>query len=245
MIKTLHPDWDAPETVAALCTTRIGGGSRAPYDRLNLGLHVGDDEATVLGNRALLRRDCELPAEPCWINQTHGTHVVTLEQDASRDADAAVTRRPGMVAAVMVADCLPILLCNRAGTEVAAVHAGWRGLQAGVIQAAVSAMDASANELMAWIGPGISQAHFEVGDEVRDAFAAVTGSAQDYFRAHGDGHWLCDLPGLARRVLADLGIAEIVLSPHCSYRDREQFYSYRRERVTGRMAALIWIRPEA
>lgn len=245
MIKTLHPDWDAPATIGALCTTRIGGGSRAPWDQLNLGLHVGDDENTVLANRERLRRQCDLPAEPCWINQTHGTRVVTLERDTGRDADAAVTRRPGLVAAVMIADCLPILLCNRAGSEVAAVHAGWRGLQAGVIQAAVGAMDSAADELMAWIGPGISQAHFEVGDEVRSAFAESIGSVQDYFSAQGDGHWLCDLPGLARRVLADLGIAEITQSPHCSYRDRDLFYSYRRDRVTGRMAALIWIDPEA
>lgn len=245
MIKALHPDWSAAAGIGALCTTRIGGASTAPYESLNLGLHVGDDEACVLENRARLRRQFELPAEPCWINQTHGTQVVTLEDDAGRDADAAITRVPGLVAAVMVADCLPILIRNRAGTEVAAVHAGWRGLQAGVIQSAVAAMQSPAEELMAWIGPGISAAHFEVGADVRDAFAATIDPAQEFFRPHGDGHWLCDLPGLADRVLARLGVGAVSRDPHCSYRDRDLFFSYRRDQATGRMAALIWIEPGA
>lgn len=245
MIKSLRPDWNAPPTIAALCTTRIGGESNAPYDSLNLGLHVGDDEACVLANRKRLREQFDLPAEPGWINQTHGTAVVTLERDQSRDADVAITRRPGLVAAVMVADCLPILLCNRAGSEVAAVHAGWRGLQAGVVQAAVGAMQSPASELLAWIGPGISREHFEVGEDVRNAFGAVISPAQDFFSTSGADRWLCDLPAIARYQLGELGVGEIGCDPHCSYRDRELFYSYRRDRVTGRMAALIWIRPGA
>ncbi len=245
MIKSLRPDWNAPPTIAALCTTRIGGASNAPYDSLNLGLHVGDDEACVLANRRRLREQFELPAEPGWINQTHGTAVVMLERDQGRDADVAITRQPGLVAAVMVADCLPILLCNRAGSEVAAVHAGWRGLQAGVVEAAVGAMQSPASELLAWIGPGISREHFEVGEDVRDAFAAVIKPAQEFFSASGADRWLCDLPAIARYLLGGLGVGKISCDPHCSYRDRELFYSYRRDQVTGRMAALIWIRPGA
>ena len=182
-----------------------------------------------------------MPAEPGWINQTHGTRAIVLENENDRDADAAITRQPGRVAVIMIADCLPILLCNRDGSEVAAVHAGWRGLQAGVIQAALAAMRSSNDCLMAWIGPGISQAAFEVGDEVRAAFAGSDAAALQYFEANRPGHWLCDLAGLAQRVLEQQGVATVFRDPHCSYRDSELFYSYRRDGATGRMAALIWI----
>ena len=241
MIEVVEPAWEAPPAVRALCTTRLGGVSRPPWDGLNLGLHVGDDEADVRRNRAILRRELALPAEPEWISQTHGTRCVVLEEDRSRDADAAVTRESGRVAVVMIADCLPLLLCNRDGSEVAALHAGWRGLQAGVVQAALGRMRSRPAELMAWIGPGISQAHFEVGDEVLEAFGASVDGAAEFFRPHGAGHWMCDLAGLAERVLERQGVGRVLRDPHCSYRDADRFYSYRRERVTGRMAALIWI----
>ena len=143
MIEIIQPQWPAPASVSAFCTTRVGGVSAEPFDSLNLALHVGDDAARVTANRERLRVQLGLPAEPCWINQTHGTRAVTLERDSERDADAAITRRAGTVAVIMTADCLPILICNRAGTEVAAVHAGWRGLQAGVIQSALDAMTSS------------------------------------------------------------------------------------------------------
>ena len=170
MIETIKPNWQAPSTIHACCTTRRGGVSLAPYDACNLGLHVGDREADVIANRRLLREALELPAEPSWINQTHGVHAVTLEHDSNRDADAAITRESGKIAVVMTADCLPILVCNRAGSEVAAIHAGWRGLQAGVIEATIAALHSAPQDLMTWIGPGISQACFEVGDEVHAAF---------------------------------------------------------------------------
>lgn len=241
MIEIIQPQWPAPATISACCTTRQGGVSESPYDSFNLALHVGDDEARVRQNRRALRDQLQLPAEPGWINQTHGTRAVVLEQDSDREADAAVTREPGQIAVVMTADCLPILICNRAGTEVAAVHAGWRGLRAGVIPAALATMQTAGDQLMAWIGPGISQACFEVGDEVRAAFADSIQDASGYFTAHGPGHWLCDLAGLAERVLNQHGVSQVFRDPHCSYRDAELFYSYRRAATTGRMAALIWI----
>lgn len=241
MIEIVEPQWQAPAAIRACCSTRRGGVSQAPFDELNLGLHVGDRDGDVVENRRRLHEYLRLPAEPCWINQTHSTRVVTLEQDDNRDADAAVTRQRGRVAVVMTADCLPILLCNRAGTEVAAIHAGWRGLQAGVIQSAVSAMHSEPAQLMAWIGPGISQGCFEVGDEVYAAFVDSIDAAAPCFSANRPGHWLCDLVGLADSVLRGLGVADVTRSEHCSYREADMFYSYRRAAVTGRMASLIWI----
>lgn len=242
MIETVKPDWIAPPGVCAFTTTRRGGVSQAPFDSFNLALHVGDDPAQVARNRELLRQLLNLPAEPCWINQTHGTDVVTLELDNSRDADAAITRRPGVVAVVMTADCLPVLVCNRDGSEVAAVHAGWRGLRAGVIQAALARMKSSSEQLQAWIGPGISQDNFEVGEEVRNAFIDSLQDAESFFSENRKGHWLCDLAGLAEQVLKRQGVVDVYRDPGCSYRDGENFFSYRRNPTTGRMASLIWIK---
>ncbi len=242
MIDFVAPRWPAPARIRAVCSTRVGGCSRTPFDSLNLALHVGDDPVSVWHNRERLRDLFDLPAEPEWLRQIHSSRVVRLESDSNREADAAITREPGRVAVVMTADCLPILICSQAGDEVAAVHAGWRGLQAGVIQAALASMQTPAQQLMAWIGPAISQAHFEVGDEVREAYTAVMPGSADFFEAHGAGHWLCDLPGLAQRVLERANVAAVYRDPHCSFRDQKLFYSYRREADTGRMAALIWIK---
>jgi len=242
MIETIVPDWVAPPGVCAYTTTRTGGVSQVPFDSLNLALHVGDDPVHVARNRELLQREMDLPAEPCWINQTHGTDVVTLELDNCRDADAAITRLPGVVAVVMTADCLPVLVCNRDGSEVAAVHAGWRGLQAGVIQDTLASMESSSEQLQAWIGPGISQDNFEVGGEVRSAFIDSMQDAESFFKENRKGHWLCDLGGLAERVLKGQGVVDVYRDAGCSYRDAEHFFSYRRNATTGRMASLIWIK---
>ena len=242
MIETVQPQWPAPAAIRAWCTTRVGGVSEAPFESLNLGLHVGDVDARVIENRERLQRQLKLPTEPAWIRQIHGTRVVVLGQNRGREADAAITRQTGVVAVVLVADCLPILLCNQAGTEVAAVHAGWRGLQAGVIEATLDRMQSPGDRLMAWIGPGISQPFFEVGDEVRSAFVESMPGARDYFRANNNHRWQCDLPGLAELRLNRRGIARVFRDPHCSYRDAGMFYSHRRDATTGRMAALIWIR---
>jgi YfiH family protein len=241
MIETITPDWPAPARIRACCTTRRGGVSARPFDSLNLGMHVGDREADVMQNRRRLRAQLALPGEPEWINQTHGVGVVTLENDSGRDADAAITRKPGRVAVVMTADCLPILLCNRDASEVAALHAGWRGLQAGIIQSTLAAMQSPRAQLLAWIGPGISQACFEVGEEVYAAFVDADGTTAACFSANRPGHWLCDLAGIAAALMYELGVAQVARSPHCSYRDAGRFYSYRRDAVTGRMASMIWI----
>lgn len=242
MIKFIAPEWPAPPNIGAFSTTRLGGDSLTPFDGFNLAAHVEDDPLQVSANRNRLRVETGLPDEPCWLDQTHGIQTVQLDIDRNRDADAAVTRLPGKVAVVMTADCLPILLCNRDGSEVAAVHAGWRGLQAGVIQSALDAMISNNQDLIAWIGPAITQPHFEVGDEVLEQFQQVLTGVENFFQQNRPGHWLCDLAGLARQVLEQHEVAAVFSDPHCSYRDEELFYSYRRASPTGRMATLIWIK---
>ncbi len=244
MLEFIRPDWPAPARVQALTTTRSGGVSVAPFDSFNLAAHVGDEASRVEQNRSLLLRQADLPAQPSWINQTHGRQAVILEDDDCRDADAAITREEGRVAVVMTADCLPILLTNLAGDEVAAIHAGWRGLQAGVIQSTLAGMRSSGDQLLAWIGPGITQPSFEVGDEVREAFLQSTVDADACFKGHGEGHWLCDLPGLAELTLRQQSIGAVSRDPHCSFGDEELFYSYRRDGQSGRMASLIWIKSQ-
>ncbi len=235
------PGWPAPANVKALSTTRAGGVGVAPFDSLNLGTHVGDDPAAVAANRARLR--ALLPVEPCWLNQVHGTAVVDLATaHGVPDADAAVSRTPGAVCVVMTADCLPVLLCDRAGTVVGAAHAGWRGLQGGVIEAAVRAMNVPAGELMAWLGPAIGPAAFEVGDEVRAAFVADDPAAACAFRPAGPaGKWLADLYLLARQRLAALGVTAVHGGDSCTFTEAERFFSYRRDGRTGRMASLVWL----
>jgi YfiH family protein len=235
-----QPEWAIPPHVKALYTKRLGGRSEAPFDSFNLAEHVGDDPVRVLRNRKLLL-SLPLPASPCWLQQTHSTTAVTLELEKNRVADAAITREADTVAVVMTADCLPILLCNRSGTEVAAVHAGWRGLLDGIVQATVAKMQSPTNELMAWIGPAISQSKFEVGDEVRQAFVEKQALADKRFISNRQAHWLCDLPALADDLLKSLDVADVTRSNLCSYSNDTDFFSYRRQAVTGRMASLIWI----
>jgi hypothetical protein len=244
-IEIIEAKWNAPSQVKALCTTRQGGFSQPPYDSFNLATHVGDDDQSVLRNRELLRNSLRLPAEPCWLEQTHSTRVVSLESDSSRLADAAFTRKADTIAIVMTADCLPILLCNRSGTEVAVIHAGWRGLVDGVIESTVNGMNSPVDQLLAWIGPGISQQCFEVGSEVRNFFIARNRADESYFVANRPAHWLCDLTGLATATMARLDIAEISRAGYCSYSDDSYYFSYRRNALTGRMASLIWIDSDA
>jgi YfiH family protein len=241
MIELLWPEWEAPAPVRACSTTRAGGFSEGRYASFNLGGHVGDDDEKVIRNRELLTATLALAREPDWIRQTHSTRAVVLEQDHRREADAAVTRQAGNVAVIMTADCLPILLCNRDGTEVAALHAGWRGLQAGIIDSTLAAMQTPASQLRAWIGPGISQEFFEVGDEVYAAYVESIDGCDPFFETHGPGHWLCDLGGIAQHLLERRGVAEVARDAHCTYRDEALFYSYRRDGLTGRMATMIWI----
>lgn len=238
----IQPDWPAPTNVRALVTTRAGGVSAAPWDSFNLGDHVGDDPVAVAGNRARLRE--RLPAEPVWLKQVHGTVCVdaaTTIANTEAEADAACARTPGVVCAVLTADCLPILLCDTAGSVVAAAHAGWRGLNAGVIESAVHSMNRPGEALMAWLGPAIGPKNFEVGGEVRASFIAHDPQAAAAFTAKANGKWLCDIYLLARQRLIALGIRRITSADYCTVHDRERFFSYRRDGVTGRMASLIWL----
>lgn len=236
------PDWPAPATVRAGTTTRQGGVSEAPYDSLNLGNHVGDDPQAVATNRGLLKQHHSLPAEPLWLKQVHGVEVVDAGcVHGFPEADASFTRHSGIVCAVMTADCLPVLLCDQGGSVVGIAHAGWRGLVAGVIEATVLQMGVSASKLMAWLGPAIGPAVFEVGDEVRDQFLVVDAQAAKAFKPSQQGHWLADLYQLANLRLANLGVEQIYGGHWCTFSDHARFYSYRRDDITGRMASLIWL----
>lgn len=244
----IAPDWGAPRGVHAFVTTRAAPGvSTSPYDRCNLGDHVDDDPAAVAQNRAGLRRLLQLPGEPLWLRQVHGIEV--CDADAHEvmprvppTADAARTTRAGRVLAVMTADCLPLLLCADDGSEIAAVHAGWRGLAAGVIEATVARMHSSSSRLLAWLGPAIGPQTFEVGADVRAAFVDRDPATVVAFRARPKlGKHLCDIYALARRRLALLGIERVSGGTLCTVSDPARFYSHRRDRVTGRMASLIWI----
>lgn len=238
----ISPDWPAPDHVRAVSTTRAGGVSRGAYASFNLGDHVGDDPAAVGRNRELLRAALALPAEPVWLRQVHGTHVIDAAQgDAHGEADGAWSAQPGVVCAVLTADCLPVLLCDRTGTKVAAVHAGWRGLAAGVIEQGVRALGVAPEELLAWIGPAIGPRAFEVGPEVRTAFVQHDAAAARAFTASHDGRYLADLYALARLRLSALSITRISGGGFCTFTDRERFFSFRRDGSCGRMATLIWL----
>ncbi|ASJ25120.1 peptidoglycan editing factor PgeF [Laribacter hongkongensis] len=241
-MQNLTAGWPAPARVRTLITARDGGVSLAPYASLNLGQHVGDDPAAVAENRARLRA-C-LPAEPFWLNQVHGIGVQEACADAPDvppDADAGFTRQPGVVCAVMTADCLPVLLTDRSGSVVAAAHAGWRGLCNGIIEATIARMAVPANDILAWLGPAIGPDAFEVGPEVRAAFMAHDPTAASAFAAIPDGKYLADIYLLARQRLNACGVTEVHGGDACTVTERERYFSYRRDGRTGRMASLIWL----
>ncbi len=236
------PDWPAPPCVRALATTRGGGVSGGPYASLNLGDHVGDDSAAVAENRRRLRAAARLPAEPAWLAQVHGADVWDLDRgDPARPVDAVVTRRPGRVCAILTADCLPVLLASDRGDAIGAAHAGWRGMAAGVLEAAVRALDRPAASLIAWIGPGIGARHYEVDADVRDALAGADGGSAAAFQANARGRFLADLALLARRRLERLGLMRVYGGGECTYADANRYFSHRRDGKTGRQAALIWL----
>jgi polyphenol oxidase len=238
----LVPQWPAPPGVHAAFTLRGGGVSAAPFDTLNLGTHVGDAPASVAANRQRLRAALGLPTEPIWLEQVHGTRVLEPGDAAGgrTTADAIVVRAPGVVAAVQVADCLPVLFASRDGAVVAAAHAGWRGLAAGVLEATVQRAGVLPGQLLAWLGPAIGAAHFEVGAEVRDAFIAHAAAAAGAFVPNPRGRWQCDLALLARQRLEAAGVGAVFGEQACTYADGARFFSYRRDGQCGRMAALIW-----
>jgi YfiH family protein len=242
----IQPDWPAPSNVRALTTTRDGGSSQGAWKSLNLALHVGDDAQRVQQNRRSLTEAFALPAEPVWLEQVHGTTVITLgSSDRPVDppqADGACTASAEVVCCVMTADCLPVLLCDKAGTRVGIAHAGWRGLAGGVIEATVAAMGVnSADALLAWLGPAISQPAYEVGPEVRAAFIEQDPALDAAFAANANGRWQADLYALARAALGRLGVTAVYGGEFCTHRDARRFFSHRREAPCGRMASLIWL----
>lgn len=236
----LIPDWPAPTAVRAACTTRQGGCSEGAYAAFNLGGHVGDDPVAVATNRRQLQTSLALPAEPIWLNQVHGSEVAqgsALVPGAT--ADAAVTRRPGQVLAVLTADCLPVIFCTRESDRIGVAHAGWRGLAAGVLERTVAALGGAG--VMAWLGPAIGLAHFEVGEEVRAAFlAADAEAAAAFIPGRESGKWMADLYELARQRLAAAGVEQVFGGGRDTFADSAHFFSYRRDGQTGRMATLIW-----
>lgn len=237
----LLPTWPAPAGVFSLMTTRGGGVSCPPWDSFNLGDHVGDDAAHVAENRARLR--VQLPTEPAWLKQIHGTTVVDAGSDELM-ADASVTRQAGCVCAVLTADCLPVLFCDRAGRVVAAAHAGWRGLAQGVLEATVGAMQVPPGEVLAWMGAAIGPEAFEVGEDVRQTFIQQHSEAAAAFVPHPSGvpgKWLADIYQLARNRLNRVGVQAIYGGGRCTFTEAGHFYSFRREGITGRMASLIWL----
>ena len=239
----LLPNWQAPAHIRAGTSWRRGGISQGPYASLNLALHVGDEADAVTENR----RRLHLPSAPIWLNQVHGRTVVDagalLEQSLGQviEADAAYTDRVGVICAVLTADCLPVLLCDREGRRVAAVHAGWRGLAAGIIERTVKALNLPGDQLLAWLGPAIGPNAYEVGEEVRHAFVRENPNAETAFRTSRAGHWWMNMYELARQSLMSRGVNAISGGDHCTWHEVDNFYSYRRDGVTGRMASVIWI----
>ena len=241
----LFPDWPAPARVHAVVSLREGPGvSQPPFGRFNLGLRSGEAADVVASNRDVLRQALDLPGAPRWLHQVHGTRVAELGPLPSADepqADAAVSRLPGTVLAILTADCLPVLFASDDGNAIGAAHAGWRGLAAGVLEATVEQMQVAPSRLLAWLGPCIAGASYEVGEEVRAAFVDHSAGAAACFTPTRPGHWHCDLAALARQRLAAIGLPHVHGGGLDTFGDA-RFYSYRREGArSGRFASLIWL----
>ncbi|MBD0787578.1 peptidoglycan editing factor PgeF [Vibrio sp. Y2-5] len=237
----ITPNWNAPKQVKALASTRIGGCSKSPYEGLNLGMHVGDDPILVQRNRDLLQQQTQMPTAPVWLNQTHSTVVLDVSQPTNDvlDADGIITSSPNVVCSAMTADCLPVLITNTSGTQVAAVHAGWRGLAGGIVE---NALEQFSNDVMLWLGPAIGPEAFEVGEDVLQAFLDYDSKAGVAFvPGKQQGKWWANMTMLTRLRMAKLGIDQVFDSGLCTYQDPQRFYSYRRDGVTGRQATFIWI----
>jgi YfiH family protein len=242
MINSLiMPDWPAPGSIKAVSTTRHGGFSLPPYDNFNIASHVGDQSHLVIKNRDYLTKLAQLPESPRWLNQVHNTQVInSLDWQLNINADAIVSRQNNHVCTVMTADCLPMLLCNKQGDTVAAIHAGWRGLVAGIIEKTVTAFSGDPQDILVWLGPAIGPNQFEVGSDVYQSFTDHSAQATKAFRQTDDNHYLADIYLLARQRLTAIGINAIFGGNLCTVSDNQQFFSYRRDNVTGRMASMIW-----
>ncbi len=253
----IQADWDAPDNIRTLVTTRMGGYSLPPYKSFNLAMHVGDDPQIVEQNRKRLEE--LLPSEPKWLNQIHSSRIINAADiEPQPDADGSITAQKNIVSVVMTADCLPALICNRQGSAVAAVHAGWRGLLAGILEQGAEQLlklsTCQKDEVLVWLGPAIGPNHFEVGDDVRQAFLArAQGRGQSHYESiercfakhtktsDGQNKYLADIYQLARVRLSAIGVDNVSGGHYCTYSEADKFYSYRRDGVTGRMASMVWI----
>ncbi|MFW2374309.1 MAG: peptidoglycan editing factor PgeF [Gammaproteobacteria bacterium] len=244
MTEFLMPDWPAPANIHAYSSTRGEGFSEPPFDSFNLASHVGDHEADVLRNRQQLFQQLNLPVEPLWLEQVHGIGVLEVATgNAACVGDAAFAQEASQVCAVMTADCLPVLFCDRQGQTVAAAHAGWRGLLAGVLESTLDAMACETEDILAWMGPAIGPDNFEVGEEVYQAFVQQSADSAAAFKAHRPGHYLADIYQLARLRLQSRGVNQIYGGDRCTFQEQDRFFSFRREGQTGRMVSLIWREP--
>lgn len=240
ILNKILANWSAPSRVQALTTLRSNGFSKPPYESNNLASHVNDDINTVIANRNKMKAYLGLPREPDWLEQTHSNDCVVVEEELCRKADAAITRMTNRVLAILTADCVPILLSSKKGDEIAAIHAGWRGLLSGIIENTLSKLLTASQEIIAWVGPAICQSCYEVGEDVYEACLAQYSFASIAFLRE-NRKWRFNLPQLTELVLRDLGINLIYKSNNCTFEQKEYFYSYRRAAQTGRMATLIWI----
>lgn len=247
ILNYLNANWSAPGNVTALTTTRFGGISHAPYHENNLALHVGDFEKNVARNRERLNQDLQLPSSPAWLEQTHSTRCVVVEKEDDRSADAAITRSPNTVLAIMTADCLPIVICNSSGTEIAAIHAGWRGLVNGIVEETLAKMHTKHQDLLAWVGPAICQECYETGAEVHETFTKRFPFTHISFEKKED-RFYANLSQMAELILNHHGIHSVYQSNECTYKAKNmyngefKYYSYRRAQQTGRIATLIWFK---
>lgn len=243
MIQRISPNWSVPNNVHGFSTTRQGGVSQVPYESFNLGNHLGDNPEDVKTNRQLLVEKFGLPQLPIFLTQTHSTRVITLPYKGDNlDADAVYTNQPNQICLVMTADCLPVLFTNKQGTEVASAHAGWRGLCDGILEETIKCFQCPRNEIIAWFGPAIGPKAFQVGQDVVDQFVAKDTQAQDAFvnDTTRKGKFLGNLYQIARQRLDKMEVTHIYGGEHCTYTEAEQFFSFRRDVNTGRMATLIW-----
>ncbi len=238
-IQQVNIDWPAPGNVHAVSTLRTGGISKAPYNSFNLASHVGDDQLSVIENRKRLRSFFNLSTEPVWLEQIHSNKVVCLDEEPlNLQADASYSSNPDTICTVLTADCLPVLICNESGTEIAAIHAGWRGLLSGIIENTINTFHDP--DLLVWLGPAIGPNLFEVGKDVQIAFCKKSSLFSSAFRIQKNNKWLMDIYQLSRIILAEHGIKKVFGGKFCTVAEKDRFFSYRRESKTGRMATLIW-----
>jgi hypothetical protein len=242
-INIIKPDWRGLRDIFAGTTTRLNGFSGDSFSELNLARHVGDSDLAVRKNRRKLKKDLNLPENPAWLNQKHGTDII-IEPDKNDylEGDASISFKSGKVCTVMTADCLPILVTNKSQNVVAAIHAGWRGLAKGVIEKTLLSMKCNPEDIIVWLGPAISQEAFEVGDEVREIFLDSDESAKNCFKMNECNRWQADIYGLAKIRLKNIGVSLIYGGEYCTFYDDDLFFSYRRENICGRMVSMIYIK---